>query len=152
MTFDVYGANPRHLGLRLRYYIFGASVLLKRSAERRSSSPVRAGEERQSKACLGQTSGQKFNGSDRLRSVSDPVGPVRRYSLGASLYTSCLTAASSRRMENLRLVRPWLSLRTLEGGQGEFLCSRICSFRWVSETLSHRILHPPMLIIWCCCM
>jgi hypothetical protein len=33
----------------------------------------------------------------------------------------------------------------VEVDQGEFLYSRIFSIRWVSETLSHRTFHPPML-------
>lgn len=64
---------------------------------------------------------------------------------GRLAYASCLAAASSRRIKELRLVRPWLLLRTtLEGDQGEFLFSRIVEIRRVLETLSHRILNPPI--------
>ena len=91
---------------------------------------------------LPQARGQKFKGSGRLRSASDPLGPVRRNSRAPHLGFEpgrCLTEGWK--------TGDWSNAGcrfAVEVDQAEFLYSRIFSIRWVSETLSHRTLHPPM--------
>jgi hypothetical protein len=72
-----------------------------------------------------QAGSPKVQGQRQAVKVSDPFGPVRRNSRALRL-RFVPAAATSRRMEDWRLVRPWLLLRiTRNRDQGEFLYSRI---------------------------